>query len=455
MNVYKIGHASLIVEARGARCLMDPVFFEPFECGVNCFEPPIRIDPNGVQGAYNLVVISHEHGDHFCIRSLNLLERRCPVVFPRGCGLIARALEAMGFQELWPVTPGQIMGFNDLELTFTPSNVVFPEMGVLFSHAGRHVWNCVDTEFDQRAFSLVRQRAGRLDLMFAQYQALIEEELGCDALGGSFPYKRYAMNLNAVTEANPRCVVPSSCGYRYCAQPWQNQRGFPISERQFLEDVRTLLPGTQALSLPQGGVINAEDFVIRENALPWVERIDEAPAASLDWRPDLGVPSLQDEDPYEHGAEALRREVGAFLKGEFLRELMSPSVREWRERLAAAGVVWQLEVVYPNGEIEESWLDFAQPSSAWLTGAPRTPKIITSICASTLVGLRSGEVTPYRALFTRRVVLKLYALSPGGLRRIGALADEPIGRLLFPTANLRHVDAELKRLGYKPTTRFV
>jgi hypothetical protein len=148
--------------------------------------------------------------------------------------------------------------------------------------------------------------------------------------------------------------------------------------------------------------------------------------------------------------------VHALVTGELLEELASPRLRSWRARMAAAGVVWELDVVYPlarpdagpDAAPEVRWLDLAAADLEWLTTMPRTPKLITSICASTLVGLRSGEVTPYRALFTRRVVLKLYAAVDGRIERIGSLADEPIAQALFPTANRRNVDWQLARLGH-------
>lgn len=446
MNVYRIGHASLIVETAAARCLMDPILFQPFECGSNRFEPPIKIDVNGIHGAYDLVVLSHEHGDHFCIRSLNVLDRNCAVVFHQACGLIPRALQAMGFRNLWPVAPGQTMVFRDLELTFTPSNVIFPEMGVLFSSAQQHFWNCVDTELDERAFALVSQRAPRIDLMFAKYQVLIEEELGYDALGASFPFKLYAQNLNAVSRARPRCVVPASCGYRYSVDLWQNQRGFPVTERDFLDDVKLLHPEIVGLQLPHGACINTYDFSIREHALPWVESVETTEDGVLDWRPDRGVPELKDENPVGKSPDALRAEVNAFLESEFLRQFADPALQEWRWRLGKGRVLWQLEVVYPDGKIEERWLDFAAQPIEWLAKPARPPKMITSICASTISGLLSGDITPYRALFTRRVVLKLYTPVHGGVDRIGTLADEPIGKILFPTANLRHIERELEKL---------
>jgi len=450
MKVYKIGHASLIVETRDVRCLMDPILTDPFECGTVSFEPPTSIDPGAIGGQYNLVVISHEHMDHFCIKSLNLLQRNSLVLFPRGCELIELALRAMGFREVKAVVPGESFQFRDLDLTFTPSAVSFPEMGVLFASGGQTVWNCVDTELDEPAISLVRQRTPRVDVMFAQYQALIEVELGIDGLGSSFPYEKYGRRLSVVTEVLPRCVVPGSCGYRYFVEPWLNHRGFPISEAEFIEDIKAIAKDVTAISVPAGGVLDVATLSVRENALPFVSTIEGAPRDVLDWRPDREVSPLRDDDPVGHGTEKLRARLDAYLGVDFLAAMDAPRLGAWRDRMAAGGVVWQLEITYPDGCTESRYVDFTGTRLAWLTSAPRSPKLVTAICASSLAGLTSGEVTPYRAGFTRRVVVKLYAPSRLGVTRFGSAGDDPVMRVLFPGANRRFVEAQLRELGYAP-----
>lgn len=446
MNVYRLAHAGLLVEAGALRCLIDPVLIDPFECGWNRFEPPVRIDPSGLEDRYDVIVLSHEHMDHFCVRSLSLLDRSRPVVFPVGCVLIEHALTRLGFRTLVQVRPGETVPVRGAELTFTPSDVTFPEMGVLFSAAGEHVWNCVDTEIGERALSLVASRAGRVDVMLAQYQALVEEELGVDALGASFPYAVYSARLRAVIEANPRCVVPSSCGYRYSSESWQNHRGFPVTEEEFLADVHAIRPNIAGIRLPPGAVLNTTDLGVQEKALPFVQPLEPSQLDVLEWRPDLGVPFLRDDDPYCHGTEVLRRNIGLVLDGEFLVALTHAHLRDWQTRLAAAGVVWQLDLVYPDGTVDQRWLDFAEPVPRWLQRAPRAPKIVTSVCASTVAGLQSGEVTIYRAIMTRRVALKLYVPSIRGVERVGTVADDPLARVMFPGANRRYINAELDRL---------
>jgi hypothetical protein len=437
--VHRIAHAGLVVAAGRLRALVDPLLVAPFECGWNVFEPPVEIDPGGVAGHYNLVLLSHEHMDHFDPRSLDHLDRACPVLHPDGCGLIARALAAMGFRHVTAVRAGQTIEAGGVEVTFTPSDVTFPEVGMLFSHGGRHLWNAVDTEVGDRALALVARRAPRVDVLLAQFQALVEEELGRDGLGSEFPYDVYGRRLAAVFATRPRCVVPSSCGYRYAVARWQDDRGFPVTEADFLADVSAVAPDVAGVSLPPGAALDVRDLTVTPGALPFVRALDPAPF-EVPWRPDRGVPALADDDPYGHGTAALRARVDAYLAGEFLVAAA---------RLAHPAALWQLDVVYPDGSVDERWLDLAGVSGGWLDKPPRPPRLVTSVAASTLAGLRDGEVTPYRAILTRRVAARLYEAVPGGVRRTGGPGDDPIGRVLFPGAGRRFVDAELRRLGYR------
>jgi L-ascorbate metabolism protein UlaG (beta-lactamase superfamily) len=153
MNLYRIAHAGLMIEGGGVRCLMDPVLIDPFECAMNTFEPPVILDPARLGRACDVVVLSHEHGDHFCVESLAAIPRDRPIVFPADCALIEHALGRLGFFDRRPVRPGEVLRFRDLALRFTPSHVVFPELGVVFSAGGQCVWNCVDTELDDEAIA--------------------------------------------------------------------------------------------------------------------------------------------------------------------------------------------------------------------------------------------------------------------------------------------------------------
>lgn len=439
MRVSRLGHAGLLLEGGGTGVLMDPVLVDPFENGTIELWPPTRIDAAALEHRYRVIVLSHEHMDHFCVRSLHRLDRSRPVLYPRGCALIEMAARSLGFGTVCPVRPGESVRVGDLRLTFTPSAVRFPEMGVLVDHGGLRFWNAVDTEVDDRAIGLARAGGHGPDVMFAPYQPLVEESLGVDGLGGGFPLEIYQRLVHAVARTEPRCVVPASFGYHYRLAAWFDTRAFPVTEDEFLRDVAAVRPSISGRRVPHGASIDIDDLTVSAGPRQPADR------GELRWAPDRGVEPLADDDPYGHGTDRLRDGVAAVLD-HLRRGLAGAAGTEWRQRLAAAGVLWELEVVYPDGPAQVQALDLATAAPVWRP-ADRPPKIRTAITASTLCGLVNGEVATYRALHTRRVVLRLYRAGPNGVTAAGGLDDEPVARLLFPGADRRYVTAELRRLG--------
>jgi L-ascorbate metabolism protein UlaG (beta-lactamase superfamily) len=444
MDVLRLAHAGIVVSAQGFRCLMDPMLHEPFEAGANLFEPPVAIDPALAAGC-DALILSHAHGDHFAVASLVHLPRTMPVFYPAGDPLIPLALKRLGFEQMTPVSPGQTWALGPLLCTFTASEVPFAEMGVLFEHDGQTLWNCVDCVLGDRAFAAVAARTGALDVMLVPYQPLIEEPLWCDALGAGFPHDAYRGTLEAVRRAAPRCAVPSSCGYRY-ADAGLDARGFPVTEDEFLGDLALFAPEVAGCRLPPGTALACDELVLREEIPGAFERARAADRIERrEWAPERGMPLLQDANPQGYKLADLRATVRGWLNGACLDGLARGG--DWQARLAQARAVWRLEIVYPDGEHEVRFLDFAAAPS-WVPTPARVPQIRTTVPASTVAGLLDGSTSTYRALFTRRVATKLRWVEAGRLTSWNGLADEPLGRLLFPEADRRHLEHELRRFGY-------
>src|SRR5207249_88152 len=126
--------------------------------------------------------------DHFCVRSLDRLDRETVIYHRRGAQLIELALKRLGFANVQPLAPGQDdVTIADLRLISTASQVSFPEMGVVFCHDGVRFWNLIDTILDETIKSSALAQAGPIDLLFAPFQPLIQE-LSTDALGAGFPF---------------------------------------------------------------------------------------------------------------------------------------------------------------------------------------------------------------------------------------------------------------------------
>jgi L-ascorbate metabolism protein UlaG (beta-lactamase superfamily) len=109
MRITYVGHATVQLEASGARLLTDPVLRER----VGHLRRIVPLDePDGLR-APDAVVISHAHFDHLDVSSLRLL-RACPVIAPRGC---ARQLARAGLRNVTEARPGQEVSVGKIELT--------------------------------------------------------------------------------------------------------------------------------------------------------------------------------------------------------------------------------------------------------------------------------------------------------------------------------------------------
>ena len=88
LSVTFAGHATVLLEMDGVRLLTDPLLRR--RIGVLIRRSPVP--PAAVRRDLDAVLISHAHLDHLDVPSLRLLDRRTPVVVPRGLGSLARRL---------------------------------------------------------------------------------------------------------------------------------------------------------------------------------------------------------------------------------------------------------------------------------------------------------------------------------------------------------------------------
>jgi hypothetical protein len=457
MNVARIGHASLVVSTRQVRCFMDPILVSPFEAGFIEFDPPLAIDARAfARERCDVLIVSHAHLDHFCVRSLDRFHRDCVVLHPSGSDVIASALRRLGFPNVHALGAGEQIRAGDLTICATPSKVDFPEMGILFRSRGvdgsrartRTVWNMVDSAVDDAGREIVRAFTKRVDLLLAGHNPLLGASLSRGALGADFPFEHYGQLLRNVFDIRPRCVVPGSCGFR-TREPWVNDRYFPMTEAQFLADVGAVDPSIARRLLPPASSVRVGgSFPVRERALRFVRLRSRAKVPAHDWRPDWGVPRLVDRNPRDHATATLRARVRAYLANDLFRALQTPSHALWRERMARHDVLWRLEVVYPGGEVDARMLDFRRRRLAWR--APQAgdfAKITTTVAASAIIDLLDGTTVPMNVLLGGlRTVHRVYEPFRGGVRDMGG--DDPLARALYPGADERHVDRELRALGY-------
>jgi L-ascorbate metabolism protein UlaG (beta-lactamase superfamily) len=88
LSVTFAGHATVLLEMDGVRLLTDPLLRR--RIGVLIRRSPVP--QQAVRRDLDAVLISHAHLDHLDVPSLRLIDRRTPVVAPRGLGTLLRRL---------------------------------------------------------------------------------------------------------------------------------------------------------------------------------------------------------------------------------------------------------------------------------------------------------------------------------------------------------------------------
>jgi len=129
LSVTRIVHASLIVEMRGTRLLVDPWFYSGF---VMRQDEPLGLTPADLPGM-TAVLLTHEHGGHTDDDALRELAKSVPeAIAPVR---LEGRLKGLGFQRVTPLEWWESAMVGDVRVTAVPASHAVPENGyVLESH---------------------------------------------------------------------------------------------------------------------------------------------------------------------------------------------------------------------------------------------------------------------------------------------------------------------------------
>lgn len=314
MKVTLLGHASVLVEMDGATCLMDPVFFDPFEEGTVVSCPRRTVYPARLP-AIDTLIVSHRHPDHFDIASLARLPRDCDAICPAD-PLIVYALERLGFSRIHPVHPMAEITSDRFELYPTRSEVPrVHEFGMVFRDASGSFWNQVDTSLSDETIARVGERFGRVDLLFAMYASQNFEFF--DSHTARFPASTHRRNMETALAIAPRMLAPGSAGFSFCGErAWLNAFLFPISRQRFITDLAALDPTLDARVMNPGDVFEIDGGSVAHQAgasdIAVMERDD---TDALQFDPTAPIPDLADPNPEGHAPARLAAACEGFIGG--------------------------------------------------------------------------------------------------------------------------------------------
>lgn len=453
MRVTLLGHASVLVEMDGATCLMDPVFFDPFEEGAVVSCPRRAVYPERLP-AIDILIVSHRHPDHFDLRSLAQVPRECDVIMPAD-PLLAYALDKLGFQHIHPVHPMAPILSGTFELYPTRSEVrTVREFGMVFKDASGVFWNQVDSFLSAPTIEGVQARFGRIDLLFAMYASQNFDFFETGSHG--FPYETHRDNLEKVLRIDPVVVAPGAAGFRFSGdQAWLNAFLFPIDRERFAEDLgRLAFRGRVEIMNP------GDQFAVRREGVSHHARASGVAETLEDdrWKirfdPTAPIPGLQDPNPSGYGCSELKGSAESFIEGltayacggDQRPDRVIDLYRRHRARYA-------IGIVFPSGQEEWYQLDFRSDTaslSGRLQGHP-SAHIVHRIAASALVDWTRHRRSFFYVRACSRRYGTLYELSSRDLEvglRPRALPDLLMHYLLnvmpgSEYATKHHVDLEL------------
>ncbi len=111
MRVTYIGHATLLVEAGGARFLTDP----NYENTLGRFLPRVSAPGITIEAlpALDALLLTHAHADHLSFETLDRLPRTIPLYAPLE---VAKWLRRRGYEHAVPIVPGEEVTIGTVKL---------------------------------------------------------------------------------------------------------------------------------------------------------------------------------------------------------------------------------------------------------------------------------------------------------------------------------------------------
>ena len=244
LEVIFLGHASLLIRGDGA-LLCDPIFGPTVSGGGNLINPPRRIFIENLDEISG-VLLTHHHSDHFDVNELERIPtlRYKPFVVPAGSSVV-NSLRTFGYENIYEVDAGDRLNLAGIEITATPSDVSFPEVGYYLKRGDAAILNLADTIFHSYLKD-VRTIASKPAFVLAPFQAggymsLLPLRVG-GAPKGLVDAIRVWSNeyleelVGDLVTLNPLCVAPFADGICYL-DVGINQWHFPLPDRAFAQAI--------------------------------------------------------------------------------------------------------------------------------------------------------------------------------------------------------------------------
>jgi L-ascorbate metabolism protein UlaG (beta-lactamase superfamily) len=242
VGVYQIGHSTHLLSLGGRLVLTDPWFRDPADV-VFHHQLPLGFSPEEI-GPVNLIVISHDHGDHFDLPALDRMDKSALVLVATS-GMKA-ALHRIGFREVEVPQPWERVEARGLVCTATTALHYGYEINYVLSEpSGKSVFFGGDTAWHDGILRIGEQFAP--SLAFLPVDGTHFGPRGRQVVMNPTDAVRaaHALRARTVIPTHAQDLIPSSLGRWLFPRPAASVARFLVAMRQSVSncDARVLLPG--------------------------------------------------------------------------------------------------------------------------------------------------------------------------------------------------------------------
>jgi L-ascorbate metabolism protein UlaG (beta-lactamase superfamily) len=349
LKISRILHAGYVFECDDTLIAFDPIFENPFSRNCHAF-PAVSFDHARIRELkFAAVFISHFHDDHCSFESLDLLDRNTPIhiycLFEELFAMV-RELGFVNVHRLQVNTPVRVGAFEVI-----PREALDSDVDSMFQIKadGLNVLNVVDSWIDPGSLAELAKDAP-WDMVLWPFQTMREIEVLSPSRAAPAPPALPEEWIEQLQILNPRYVVPSSCQFLQEPWSWYNHAFFPITYRQFQQEVEAALPGTRVTRLnPSVSVVLDAQSLRPAAPLDWVVPGGEQDV-DYDYRPDFTPPSTADIARHFPPLTASQRErVMDYCGAKLLEKYRAMELPE--DSYFETGRVWRLAVYDGAGAV--------------------------------------------------------------------------------------------------------
>ena len=287
LKISRILHAGYVFECDGTLIAFDPIFENPFSRNCHAF-PDVQFDHQQIRAVrFDAVFISHFHDDHCSLDSLDHLDRSTPIYMYCLFDELFSMIKELGFTHVHPLRTNVPVHVGPFDVF--PREALDADVDSMFQikAAGLNVLNVVDAWIDPDAL-VELARDAPWDMVLWPFQTMREIDVLSPSRASAAPTALPGEWLEQLALLNPRYVVPSSCQFLQESWSWYNHAFFPISYRQFQQEVESALPNARVVRLnPSVSVMLTKQSIETSSPLEWVVPVGEQ---DVDYRYAPGTP---------------------------------------------------------------------------------------------------------------------------------------------------------------------